>query len=148
MKKYLMKPKQIYICIWIFGLISSCDLSTPDYVGTWVDKSTVSGTTITVELEADEFTLTIDTENPTPPTPHRRVVTGTLTVKGNTMAATITGIIEDGKKLDDALLQAIFALIGGDTHNATYSIVGDTMILSGQLLIQLTGQTLLTLTRS
>jgi hypothetical protein len=128
--------------------MSSCDLSTPDYVGTWIDNSTVPGKTITAELEADEFTLTIDTENPMPLEPHIRIVTGTLSVRGNTMTATITGIIDDGNELDDALLQAIFALIGGDTHNALYSIDGDTMILSGQLLILLTGQTDLTLIRS
>ncbi len=145
----MMKPKQIIIFVTILVLISSCDLSTPDYVGTWVGKSTdpVTVRIITIELEADEFTLTIDTENPKPSEPYKRVVAGNLSVKANTMTATITSIVDDGKKLDDALLQALFALIGGDTHKATYSINGDTMILSGQLLILLTGQTNLTLTR-
>ena len=139
--------KQIFVWVIIFFLVISCHVPTPDYVGSWVDSSTVPGTTITVVLKADNFTITIDTENPKPPAPYRRVVTGSLKSDGSTLIATIKGVKNDGVALDDPSLQALFALIGGDTHNATYSIEGDTMTLSGFLLMLLTGQTHLTLIR-
>ena len=142
-----MKPEQIFACAVIFVLVISCYVPTPDYVGSWVDSTTVTGTTITIVLKTDTFTITIDTENPKPPAPYRRVVTGSLKSDGSTLIATIKGVKNDGVALDDPSLQALFALIGGDTHTATYSIEGDTMTLSGFLLVLLTGQTHLTLIR-
>ncbi len=142
-----MSPKQIFVWAIILFLVISCHIPTPDYVGSWLDSTTVPGTTITIVLKADTFTITIDIENPKPTEPYRRVVTGSLKSEGSTLTATIKGVTNDGVEVDEHLLQAILALIGGDTHTATYSIEEDTMTLSGDLLERLTGQDYLTLIR-
>ena len=58
-----MKFGQIFVFLAVFVFAISCTL-TPDYVGTWVDDSTIPGTVVTADFKTESFILTIDKIDP------------------------------------------------------------------------------------
>ncbi len=134
----IMKKKLLYV---LSGLIiisaASCFLFTPDYVGTWVDSTTVPGTTITLEFERDEFLVTVDLPELDPDT----VAQGTLEKNRDTLTATLISLDYYGQEYTGALLETVLINIlelPGPVNSVTYSVSGDTMTIQGELILKLT----------
>ena len=133
-----MKKKLLYV---LSGLIiisaASCFLFTPDYVGTWVDSTTVPGTTITLEFERDEFVVTVDFPEPHPDT----VARGTLERNRDTLTATLISLDHRGQVYTGAALETVLInllKLPGTENSVTYSISGDTLTITGELILILT----------
>lgn len=131
-----MKKLALFLLCMIGLLLAGCEL-TPDYVGIWVDATTLAlaGTVVTFDLEADAATITIDNVG------DDVVVVGTLEKSGSTLTATITQItvgttVYSGTALDLFLAAMIPPLTRVNTF--TYSVVGDTLTITGDLILALT----------
>jgi hypothetical protein len=135
-----MIKKWLLVLVVVAALCMSCSLfGTPDYVGTW-SATLASGAVVTMVFEETTFSVTVvgtDTY----------VITGDLaesTTEGD-LDATITGVSQAGTALSAAQMTAFLAansLTAAQTF--TVSVTGESMTISGALLLALTGATSIT----
>ena len=141
-----MKKISLLLACLLALLVTACPVIPPDYVGLWVDSTTLLGlgTTVTFNLSADEGTITIVSPVPA----NDPVFTANLVQDGTTLTATITALSVGGAAVPDALVDGALALkgIASRTQSFTYSVVGDTLTITGTLILALTGSLTNTLT--
>jgi hypothetical protein len=133
MKKALLLMVCMFALLWV-----ACE-KAPDYVGTWEDSTTLVGvgTTVTFDLSADAGTIFIDK-----PVGDDVEVTGILEKNGSTLTATITQITSGVTVYTGALLDAFLAALTPPlttVNDVTYSVVGDLLTVTGDLIDALTG---------
>jgi hypothetical protein len=141
----------VLLAIILSLLLSTCAQFDPQWMGTWVDDTTVRYVTITLDLGEDEGTLTVDNENLDAKT-MKSIIKGTLEGDEDTLTATISSIYaetklnQDGITLTGALLEAYVTTepddgglgLPGLTNSVSYHIEGNTMTLKGELISVLT----------
>ena len=139
MKKFAL----LLLCLLAL-LFVSCEEEPAAYVGVWEDSTTLSAafTVVTFDLGADEGTITIDYQPPNPKADSDVVITGTLSSSGSTLTATITAISVGGLPLTpDAAIDAFLAGLTppqGRVNDFTWSVSGNTLTISGDLISALT----------
>ena len=132
----------VFVPFIVVVLFMSCDLfGTPDYVGTWT--ATVGTTSITMEFAKRTFSVTIDATDPVA----QYVISGELdeSAAAGGLDATITAVTLNGVVLDAAMTAAFFAqytLTADQTF--TYTVTGESITVSGDLLFALTGASSIT----
>jgi hypothetical protein len=138
-KEDTMKKISLLLACLLALLWVACDVNPPDYIGVWVDSTTLAAglTTVTFDLSADEGTITIDK-----PVGDDVEVNGTLEKTNSTLTATITqvtvgAVVYTGPALDAFLFALTPSLTTVNTF--TYSVVGDTLTITGDLIDALTG---------
>jgi hypothetical protein len=134
MKKALFLVACLAALLWV-----ACEEEIPDYVGVWVDSTTLSigPVPVTFDLSADEGTITIDK----PGTTEDIVFTANLAQDGSTLTATITALSVGGTAVPDGLIDATLVglgVTGGRTQSFTYDVTGDTLTITGDLISDLT----------
>jgi hypothetical protein len=134
-----MKKMSLLLACLLALLFTACPVIPPDYVGVWVDSTTLALTSciVTFDLSADEGTITIDNVG----TVQDIVFTATLAQDGGTLTATITALSIGGTPIADAGIDAALiglGVTGGRTQSFTYDVTGDTLTISGQLIADLT----------
>jgi hypothetical protein len=142
-----MKKIALLALCFIALAVVGCKEEPPDYVGVWVDATTLAlaGTTVTFDLDADAATLTIDNT-----LADDVVVVGSLEqTNSTTLTTTITQMtVGVGPPLTGAALEAaLFATYGLTPVNTfTYSVAGNTMTITSALILALTNNFTNTLT--
>jgi len=140
----------VLLAIILSLLLSTCAQFDPQWIGTWVDDKTVEYVTITLDLGEDEGTLTVDNAAPDAKTT-KSIIKGSLKGDEDTLTATISSIYAEtnenlnGFTMTGALLEAYVTTeppdglgLPGLTNSVSYRIEGNTMTLTGQLIIVLT----------
>lgn len=132
MKRILLLLVCVAALLWV-----ACEEEAPDYVGTWEDDTTLAAaaTTVTFDLDADEGTILIDKT-----VGDDILIEGNLDKSGSTLTATITQItVGSNPPLTGAGLDAYLVGLGLTTANDfTYSVAGDTLTITGDLIFALT----------
>ena len=106
------------------------EMPLANLLGTWgaevTDPTTMRTTMLTLVINADlSFTLTTNTPQ-APIPPMMREFSGTVEATATMITATITGLSQDGVALSAPELQGALALLGGATHEFTYSVDNET----------------------
>ncbi len=140
----------VVLSITLGLLLGTCVQFDPQWMGTWVDDTTVPYVTITFDLGEDEGTLTVDNENPDAKT-MKTIVKGSLKGDEDTLTATISSIYAetqlnpDGFTLTGALLEAYVTTeppdglgLPGLTNSVSYRIESEIMTLNGEFISVLT----------
>jgi hypothetical protein len=152
MRRYLL-PSLAFLASLLF---STCDTFDPQWAGVWVDKTTVDNVVITLDLEKWKGTVTVEDNNINPP-PYAwlRIVKGDLDGDEDTLIATIRSIDQKDQNHPDGFDEPLvypflLAFVKADPpdglglpglENAvSYTIEGDTLTLTGQLILVLTGE--------
>lgn len=137
----MIRKRSFNVFVYLISIVvSSCFLFALDYVGTWIDSTTVPDTTIILEFEKDMFTVTVDLPEPDPDT----VATGTLESDGDTLTVTLISLDYFGTVYTGAELETILKNLlnlPGPVNSVTYSISENTMTISGELILTLTKTT-------
>ena len=130
----------VFVPFIVVVLFMACDLfGSPDYVGMWT--ATVGEASITMEFTKTTFSVTIDTIDPIVEEPVEYVLSGDLAESATAggLDATITAVALNGSVLDAAMMAgflAMFNLTADQTF--TYAVTGDSITVSGDLLLALT----------
>ena len=143
-----MKKRWLFVAIpfVLVVLLGSCSLfGKPDYVGTWTATigTAPAQSTVTMEFDKTTFSVTVDTPI------DDYVITGDLAEAetADTLDATIVAISKNGTALTAAEITGFLAL---NTLTAaqtlTYVVTGESITVSGALLLVLTGATSITAT--
>lgn len=150
MRRYLLPSLAILTSL----LCSTCNLFDPPWAGVWVDDTTVDKVVITFDLEKWKGTVTVEDNNDNPaPYAWLTIVKGDLDGDEDTMIATIRSIYQKNQDYPDGFDEPLvypwlLAIITADPpegfglpglENAvSYTIEGDTLTLTGQLILVLT----------
>jgi len=135
-------------------LLSTCEKFEPPWAGVWVDEKTVNKVEITFDLEKWEGTVTVVNNNDNPP-PYAwlTIVKGDLDGDEDTMIATIRSIDQKNQDYPDGFDEPLvypFLLayvtadppdglgLPGLENAVSYTIEGDELTLTGQLILVLT----------
>ena len=124
----------------LFAVLCGCSLYAPEYAGVWIDATTIPGVTITLDFEPREFFISVETYDAVQDVTIGTYTSGVLRADSSAMLATITGQIIGDIELGDAELQAYLTYIGGSTYYAAYSVDGDILSISGDLIKKITFQ--------
>ncbi len=137
----------------VVALFMSCDLfgtrEPAAYIGTWTaTASTAAGPApITIVFDKKTFTVTIEAADQSGPLVY--VIAGDCaeSTTDGSLVATITGISENGVAKDASTRAAFLAaweLTADQTF--TYTVIGDSMTIGGEMLTALTGAPSITAT--
>ena len=139
----------IFTILILIALLISCETTNPQWIGIWVDDTSLPLATITLDFNRAAGTVTLDNSDPEAEA-WLTIITGSLGGDENTLTATISSIYQesnsnpDGITLKGPLLEAYLLTLGlpGLSNSVSYSIVtqGDTitLILQGELISVLT----------
>ena len=158
MKRFLL-PLLVFLATL---LLSTCDIFDPQWAGVWVDDTTVDNVVITFDLEKWEGTVTVENNNDIPP-PYAwlTIVKGDLDGDEDTLIATIRSIDQKNQDypegFDEPLVYPFLLAyvktappgglgLPGLENSVSYSIEGDTITITGQLILVLTNNESDTLT--
>ena len=140
----------VFVPFIVVVLFMSCELfGTPDYVGTWT--ATVGEASITMEFTRTTFSVTIDTVDPDTDEALTYVLSGDLAeaATAGDLDAIIAAVALNGVVLDAAMMAAFLASYNlTEDQTFTYATTGDSITVSGDLITELTGEALITATRS
>ena len=137
-------------------LLSTCEEFDPQWNGVWVDDTTVSDVVITLDFAKWSGTLRVENNDPTPE-PDEAVLTiveGSLDGDEDTLTATITYLYQEygnGSFFEEDVIPLIklFVITAPDENcpkclgiawpcSAAYKIEGDTITLTGDIILALT----------
>ena len=141
------------LIIPVILLLSTCEQFDPQWMGTWVDDTTVPDTVITLDFDKWEGTVTVENNDPAA-TIRLTVVEGSLNGDKDTILATITSLYQkygDGSEilLTDPNLIFGYVVTPPDPDcptclglewpcSVSYHIEGETITLTGPLVSVLT----------
>jgi hypothetical protein len=138
----------VLLAIILSLLLSTCAQFDPQWMGTWVDDTTVSMVTITLDFSEDYGTIIVDNEDPTAKT-KKTIVKGTLTGDEYTLTATVTYIYLESNTSPPIIfesdepysIEAYLITLGLDglKNSASYRIENNTITLKGKIISVLTG---------
>jgi hypothetical protein len=127
MKKY--RYLLFAVCVFFIVLIG-CDTMDPLWIGIWVDGTTVSYSTITLEFNRSDGTVTVENTDPDAEA-WLTIVTGSLGGDESTLTTTISQIYQesetnpDGITLEEAVLEAYVVTelgLPGLTNTVSYVV--------------------------
>lgn len=140
----------IVLAILCIPLLSTCNPFDPQWVGIWVDDETVPNVTITFDLGKDEGTVTVENSG-SEAYAWLTIVTGSLDGDEDTLIATIRSIYQENNDNPTGTTLTGFMLLvyattpppdglglAGLENSVSYSIVGDTITLKGELITVIT----------
>ena len=137
----------------VVALFMSCDLfgtrEPAEYIGTWTATASTAAGPAPITMVFDKKTFSVTFVAPVPSGPVEYVIAGDLaksTTDGE-LDITITDISENGTAKDGPTREAFlaaYALTADQTF--TYTVIGDSMTIGGELLLALTGATSITAT--
>ena len=139
--------RKLIIALLACSALSNCSLNVPDFQGTWVDAVTIPGVTITLTFESRAFCISVETYDAGQDKTVGTNTSGVINADGGAIVAAITGQTIADVELEDAELQAYLAFIGGGIYTAKYSVDGDMLNISGDLVKKITYQSALKATR-
>lgn len=114
--------------------VFTCSLYPPDYVGEWRDTESLYGWTYTLSFQRSRFSISMETYDAILEETIVYTTSGVMKAGAGVMDATITGQIIDETELGDSELQAFVAYLGGADYKAQYTVTGNTISLSGDLV--------------
>ena len=137
-KEDTVKKISLLLACLLALLWVACEEEIPDYVGTWVDSTTLVAvaTTVTFDLSAEAGNIFIDK-----PVGDDVEVIGILENDGSTLTATITQITVGSTVYTGALLDGFLALLTPPlttVNTFTYGVAGNTLTITGNLISALT----------
>jgi len=145
----------LFLVILAILVLSTCEEFDPQWAGKWV--ATVDTAVITLDLGKWEGTLTVENSDPPPEGATLTIVEGELDGDENTIIAEITSIYREFQDYPDETIDNPFFIIlyitcppdpnefpgclGLDYPcSASYTIEGDTITLTGDLILALTNK--------
>jgi hypothetical protein len=147
----------LFLIIPAILLLSTCAEFDPQWAGIWVDNTTVPNVVITLDFSKWEGTLTVDNSDPPENGVQLTVVQGDLDGDENTLLAEITSIYQkynDSEETEVTITHPVtiyvFVITPPDPVDcpgclgiewpcsASYKIQGDTITLTGDLIVALT----------
>jgi hypothetical protein len=153
----------LFLIILAVLLLSTCEEFDPQWAGVWVDDTTVPKVVITLDFNKWSGSLTVENNNPTADA-KLTIVEGSLDGDENTLIARITSIYQeywDGRDpvlMTDQNIIILYVTLPPDPGScpgclgikwpcsAVYNIVGDTITLTGDIILALTENVSNTLT--
>jgi hypothetical protein len=150
MRRYLLPSLALLSCL----LYTRCETFDPQWAGIWVDNKTVDNVVITLEFEKWKGTVTVENDNDSPP-PYAwlTVVRGGLDGDEDTLIATIRSIDQKNQDYPDGFDEPLTGILlmvyvttdppdglglPGLDNAVSYTIEGNTLKLTGQLILVLT----------
>jgi len=133
------------LAILIVCLLTTCNMFDPQWMGVWVDATTVDQVTVTLDLGKDEGTVTVVNTDPDAET-SLTIVEGSLEGDEDTITATITYLYakrndspEPFETDNPAFIEAYMRTLGvARTNSCSYTIEGNTFTIWGPLISVLT----------
>ncbi|MBA7572797.1 hypothetical protein ES708_14583 [subsurface metagenome] len=133
------------LAIIVLFVFSACDTFDPQWIGIWVDDSTVENVKVILDLGKDEGTVRVENSDPTAEI-SLTIVDGSLEGDEDTITATITYLYAEEndppavfETKNRAMIEAYLRTLGvGRTNSCSYTIEGDTLTITGQLILVLT----------
>jgi hypothetical protein len=142
----MRRPRLVLLASLVVCILSACNMFDPQWMGVWVDDSTVLDVKVTLDLGKDEGTVTVVNSDPSADTA-LTIVEGSLDGDEDTITATITYLYaesnDDPPKVleteSSAIIEAYMRTLGvARTNSCSYAIEGNIFTIRGPLIRVLT----------